>query len=87
MEEIEDYLDGDIHQKQIGLKEVAQKEAEQLQAEQDNPFNLMLGQGLQEFVKQSFEEHKDLFDDRVFIDEFRVQVSLGSVISSIYELK
>lgn len=87
MEEIEDYLDGDIHSKQVGLREIAVQEAAELQAEMDNPFNLMLGQGLQEFVKQSFDEHKDMFDDRVFIDEFRVQVSLGSVISSISELK
>lgn len=59
----------------------------ELQAAMDNPDNLMLGQGLEQFVRESFEEHKDEFEDKVFIDEFRVQVSLGSVISSIGDLK
>lgn len=87
MEEIEDYLDGDIHSKQIGLKEIAEQEAQELQSQLDNPFNMMMGQGLQEFVREAFDELKDQFDDTVFIDEFRVQVSLGSVISSISDLR
>ena len=52
----------------------------------DNPQNQMLGQGLHQFVMEAFDQHKDEFADKMFIEEFRVQVSLGSKISSISNL-
>jgi len=45
----------------------------------DNPQNQMLGQGLHQFVMEAFDQHKDEFSDKMFIEEFRVQVSLGSI--------